>query len=83
MSSEHNIAIITAGYKNSPFVREVLRNEIIPYSLIANNTSDFQIHHADPSKILYYSLEFTNLIEMIAQKSMDSLAVFETLGQFF
>ena len=83
MSSEHNIAIITVGYKNSPFVREVLRNEIIPYSLIANNTSDFQIHHADPSKILYYSLEFTNLIEMIAQKSMDSLAVFETLGQFF
>ncbi|MCE7742614.1 MAG: hypothetical protein GOP50_09160 [Candidatus Heimdallarchaeota archaeon] len=83
MSSEHNIAIITVGYKNSPFVREVLRNEIIPYSVIANNSSDFQIHHADPSKILYYSLEFTNLIEMIAQKSMDSLAVFETLGQFF
>lgn len=83
MSSEHNIAIITVGYKNSPFVREVLRNEIIPYSIVANNTSDFQIHHADPSKILYYSLEFTNLIEMLAKKSMDSLAVFETLGQFF
>ncbi|MHA1198049.1 MAG: PCI domain-containing protein [Candidatus Heimdallarchaeaceae archaeon] len=83
MSSEHNIAIITVGYKNSPFVKEVLRNEIIPYSIVANNTSDFAIHHADPSKILYYSLEFTNLIEMIAQKSMDSLAVFETLGQFF
>ncbi len=83
MSSEHEIAIITVGYKNSPFVEEVLRNEIIPYSIIANNTSDFQIHHADPSKILHYSLEFTNLIEMIAKKSMDSLAVFETLGQFF
>ncbi|MHA1514476.1 MAG: PCI domain-containing protein [Candidatus Heimdallarchaeaceae archaeon] len=83
MSSEHDIAIISVGYKDSPFTKEILQNDIIPYSIIANNSSDFQIHHADPSKILFYSLEFTKIIEIIAKKSMDSLAVFETLGQFF
>jgi hypothetical protein len=83
MSSEHDIAIISVGYRNSPFTEEILKTDIIPYSIIANNSSDFQIHHADPSKILFYSLEFTKIIESIAKKSMDSLAVFETLGQFF
>ena len=83
MSSEHDIAIISVGYRNSPFTEEILKTDIIPYSIIANNSSDFQIHHADPSKILFYSLEFTKIIETIAKKSMDSLAVFETLGQFF
>lgn len=83
MSSEHNIAIISVGFRESPFTKEILQNDIIPYSIIANNSSDFQIHHADPSKILFYSLEFTKIIEIIAKKSMDSLAVFETLGQFF
>ncbi|MHA1217130.1 MAG: PCI domain-containing protein [Candidatus Heimdallarchaeaceae archaeon] len=83
MSSEHDIAIISVGYRDSPFTKEILQNDIIPYSIIANNSSDFQIHHADPSKILFYSLEFTKIIEIIAKKSMDSLAVFETLGQFF
>lgn len=83
MSSEHDIAIISVGYRDSPFTKEIIQNDIIPYSIIANNSSDFQIHHADPSKILFYSLEFTKIIEIIAKKSMDSLAVFETLGQFF
>lgn len=83
MSSEHDIAIISVGYRDSPFTKEILQKHIIPYSIIANNSSDFQIHHADPSKILFYSLEFTKIIEIIAKKSMDSLAVFETLGQFF
>ncbi|MCE7749393.1 MAG: hypothetical protein GPJ51_13465 [Candidatus Heimdallarchaeota archaeon] len=83
MSSEHDIAIICVGYRDSPFTKEIIQNDIIPYSIIANNSSDFQIHHADPSKILFYSLEFTKIIEIIAKKSMDSLAVFETLGQFF
>ena len=83
MSSEHDIAIISVGYRDSPFTKEIIQNDIIPYSIVANNSSDFQIHHADPSKILLYSLEFTNIIEIIAKKSMDSLAVFETLGQFF
>ncbi len=83
MSTEHEIAIILAGYRVSPFVREVLHKEDIAFTIIANNSSDFQIHHADPSKILNYSLEFSNTIEIKAQKSMDSLAVFETLGQFF
>lgn len=83
MSSEHDIAIICVGYRDSPFTNEIIQNDIIPYSIIANNSSDFQIHHADPSKILFYSLEFTKIIEIIAKKSMDSLAVFETLGQFF
>ncbi|MHA2255296.1 MAG: hypothetical protein ACXAAM_04425 [Candidatus Heimdallarchaeaceae archaeon] len=83
MSSEHEIAIISVGYTNSPLIEEILQNEIIPFSIIANNSCDFQIHHADPSKVLNYSLEFTNAIEIIAKNSMDSLAVFETLGQFF
>lgn len=83
MSSEHEIAIISVGYTNSPLIEEILQNEIIPFSIIANNSCDFQIHHADPSKILNYSLEFTNTIEIIAKNSMDSLTVFETLGQFF
>ncbi len=83
MSTEQEIAIILAGYRVSPFVREVLHKEDIAFTIIANNSSDFQIHHADPSKILNYSLEFSNTIEIKAQKSMDSLAVFETLGQFF
>ncbi len=83
MSSEHEIAIITVGYKSSPFIEQIIDKENIPFSIVANNGSDFQIHHADPTKILNYSLEFTNIIETIAKKSMDSLAVFETLGQFF
>ncbi len=83
MSSEHEIAIISVGYTNSPLVEEILQSEIIPFSIIANNTCDFHIHHADPSKVLNYSFEFTNTIETIAKNSMDSLAVFETLGQFF
>ena len=83
MSSEHEIAIITVGYKSSPFIEQVIDKENIPFSIVTNNGSDFQIHHADPTKILNYSLEFTNIIETIAKKSMDSLAVFETLGQFF
>ena len=83
MSSEHEIAIITVGHKSSPFIEQVIDKENIPFSIVANNGSDFQIHHADPTKILNYSLEFTNIIETIAKKSMDSLAVFETLGQFF
>ena len=83
MSSEHEIAIISVGYTNSPLIEEILQSEIIPFSIIANNTCDFRIHHADPSKVLNYSLEFTNTIETIAKNSMDSLAVFETLGQFF
>ena len=82
MSTEQEIAIILAGYRVSPFVRKVLHKEDIAFTIIANNSSDFQIHHADPSKILNYSLEFSNTIEIKAQKSMDSLAVFETLGQF-
>ena len=83
MSSEHEIAIISVGYTNSPLIEEILQNEIIPFSMITNNSCDFQIHHADPSKVLNYSLEFTNIIEFIAKSSMDSLAAFETLGQFF
>ncbi|MCK5305028.1 MAG: hypothetical protein KAJ72_07245, partial [Candidatus Heimdallarchaeota archaeon] len=83
MSTEQEIAIILAGYRISPFLREVLHKEDIAFTIIANNSSDFKIHHADPSKILNYSLEFSNTIEIKAQKSMDSLAVFETLGQFF
>ena len=83
MSTDQEIAIILAGYRVSPFVREVLHKEDIAFTIIANNSSDFKIHHADPSKILNYSLEFSNTIEIKSQKSMDSLAVFETLGQFF
>ncbi len=83
MSSEHEIAILTVGHKPSPFIEQVIQEENIPFSIVANNGSDFQIHHADPTKILNYSLEFTNIIESIAKKSMDSLAIFETLGQFF
>ncbi|MFW9852360.1 MAG: C2H2-type zinc finger protein [Candidatus Thorarchaeota archaeon] len=83
MSSEQEIAIICVGCRASPFLEEILNKEIIPFSIITNNSLDFQIHHADPSKILNYSLEFTNVIEIIAKQSMDSLAVFETLGQFF
>ncbi len=83
MSSEQEIAIICVGCRVSPFLEEILNKEIIPFSIITNNSLDFQIHHADPSKILNYSLEFTNVIEIIAKQSMDSLAVFETLGQFF
>ena len=83
MSSEQEIAIICVGCRVSPFLEEILNKENIPFSIIANNSLDFQIHHADPSKILNYSLEFTNVIEIIAKQSMDSLAVFETLGQFF
>ncbi|MHA1418331.1 MAG: PCI domain-containing protein, partial [Candidatus Heimdallarchaeaceae archaeon] len=83
MSTEQEIAIILAGYRVSPFIREALHKEDIAFTIIANNTSDFQIHHADPSKILNCSLEFSNTIEIKAQKNMDSLAVFETLGQFF
>jgi hypothetical protein len=83
MSTEQEIAIILTGYRVSPFVREVLHKEDIAFTIIGNNSCDFQIHHADPSKILNYSLEFSNVIEIKAQKSMDSLAVFEALGQFF
>ncbi|MCG3222865.1 MAG: hypothetical protein H7647_00245, partial [Candidatus Heimdallarchaeota archaeon] len=83
MSTEQEIAIILTGYRASPFVREVLHKEDIAFTIIGNNSCDFQIHHADPSKILNYSLEFSNVIEIKAQKSMDSLAVFEALGQFF
>ncbi|MHA1201039.1 MAG: PCI domain-containing protein [Candidatus Heimdallarchaeaceae archaeon] len=83
MSTEQEIAIILTGYRVSPFVREILHKEDIAFTIIGNNSCDFQIHHADPSKILNYSLEFSNAIEIKAQKSMDSLAVFEALGQFF
>ncbi|MHA1667966.1 MAG: C2H2-type zinc finger protein [Candidatus Heimdallarchaeaceae archaeon] len=83
MSSEHEIALIVVGYKTSPFLETILQEETIPFSIITNNSCDFQIHHADPSKVLNYSLEFSKVIEILAKKSMDSLAVFETLGQFF
>jgi len=83
MQTEQEIAIILAGYRVSPFIKAVLHREDIAFTTIANNSCDFQIHHADPSKILNYSLEFSNTIEIKAQKSMDSLAVFEALGQFF
>ncbi|MHA1115896.1 MAG: helix-hairpin-helix domain-containing protein, partial [Candidatus Heimdallarchaeaceae archaeon] len=38
---------------------------------------------ADPSKILDYHLEFINIISQKAKRSMESVSVFETLGQFF
>ncbi|MBY9001359.1 MAG: hypothetical protein KGD64_10615 [Candidatus Heimdallarchaeota archaeon] len=83
MSTVQEIAIILTGYRVNPFLREILHKENIAFTIIGNNSSDFQIHHADPSKTLNYSLEFSNVIEIKAKKSMDSLAVFETLGQFF
>ncbi|MHA1715196.1 MAG: hypothetical protein ACTSXP_06105, partial [Promethearchaeota archaeon] len=83
MSTEHKISIIYVGYKLSPFLKALINSDIIDYNVITNNSSDFQIHHADPSKLLYYHLEFTNVLELKAKKSIESLSIFETLGQYF
>lgn len=83
MPNHEEIAIINVGYKISPFLEEVINREDFSFSIITNNSSDFQIHHADPSKVLNYHLEFTNVIAMKARKSIESLGIFETLGQYF
>ncbi|MHA1684929.1 MAG: PCI domain-containing protein [Candidatus Heimdallarchaeaceae archaeon] len=83
MPNHEEIAIINVGYKVSPFLEEVINREDFSFSIITNNSSDFQIHHADPSKVLNYHLEFTNVIAIKARKSIESLGIFETLGQYF
>ncbi|MBD3186241.1 hypothetical protein GF325_05385, partial [Candidatus Bathyarchaeota archaeon] len=83
MSEDQSIAVICVGATLSPFVKGLVTREVVSVSYITNNACDFQIHHADPSKQLTYHLEFTNIIEQKAKRSIDSLAVFETLGKFF
>ncbi|MFX1250309.1 MAG: hypothetical protein ACFFCZ_01680, partial [Promethearchaeota archaeon] len=83
MSKNQEIAIIIVGYKISPFIEHLIEKEDIACSFVTNNSSDFQIHHPDPSKMLNCNLEFTNLIELKSKKSIDSVATFETLGQLF
>ncbi|MFX1536956.1 MAG: PCI domain-containing protein, partial [Promethearchaeota archaeon] len=83
MSKNQEIAIIIVGYKISPLIEHLIEKEDIACSIVTNNSSDFQIHHTDPSKTLNYNLEFTNLIELKSKKSIDSVSTFETLGQLF
>ncbi len=83
MSSEQEIAVVNVGFRTSPFVEQLLHKGDIALSMIANNSSDFLIHHSDPSKILRYHIEFTSLIEIKAKLNIESLGVFEALGQYF
>ena len=82
MAEQKEAAIVVAGYKISPFIRNLLEKDFST-TILTNNTLDFQIHHADPSKILNYHLEFSNIVEIKAKKSIESLTIFETLGKFF
>ncbi len=83
MSSEQEIAVVNVGFRTSPFVEQLLHRGDIALSMIANNSSDFLIHHSDPSKILRYHIEFTSQIEIKAKLNIESLGVFEALGQYF
>ncbi|MHA1400729.1 MAG: helix-hairpin-helix domain-containing protein [Candidatus Heimdallarchaeaceae archaeon] len=83
MSSKQEIVIINIGPRLSPFLTKMIEKGTISSTYITNNACDFSIHHADPSKELDYHLEFTNLITLKAKKGIESVAVFETLGQFF
>ncbi|MFX0095090.1 MAG: hypothetical protein ACFFBD_25370, partial [Candidatus Hodarchaeota archaeon] len=83
MSKKLEIAIIFVGHRISPFIETLIEKEDIAYFIATNNSADFNIHHADPSKALNYNLEFTNVIELKSRKAIDSVLTFETLGQFF
>lgn len=83
MSSNQEVVVISIGSKLHPFLSAMIERDDIAVTYITNTVCDFSIYHADPSKILDYHLEFINIISQKAKRSMESVSVFETLGQFF
>ncbi|MHA1867880.1 MAG: helix-hairpin-helix domain-containing protein [Candidatus Heimdallarchaeaceae archaeon] len=83
MSSNQEVVVISIGSKLHPFLYAMIERDDIAVTYITNTVCDFSIYHADPSKILDYHLEFINIISQKAKRSMESVNVFETLGQFF
>lgn len=83
MSGKTDIAVVIAGHRQSPLATYMIESRVVRARFVTGNVLDFSIHHADPKKLLHYHLEFTNLLECRARKSMDSLAIIEKLGQFF